>query len=249
MRKKFLLLIGITLILCGCNATYELEIKDEKIKESFYVNETDLLRTEIKDDMNMSFRDYSQLYGEYSDIYTNYYTVFADRAKGELCEITETDDCSIYEKEFIDTAEETGFKLKHEFTFKEYENAAIPMELFPEFRSEYDKQKLTIRLGNNMSFLKSYEGLEKVNFVIKTNYRVLNTNAKQTSNGVYMWSFDQMTEQALVSPYIIIDTTTKIATRNENLTIIVIVLSIIIIVFLVFLLTNLYKKYQINNRT
>lgn len=249
MKKKFLLLIGITFLLCGCNAKYELEIKDEKIKESFFVSETDLLRAGIKDDMESSFKDYALLYGENSDIYTNYYSVFADRDEGELCKMTEDEDCSIYEKEFIDTSEEVGFKLNHVFSFKEYENATIPMELFPDFRAEYDKQRLTIRLGNNMSFLKSYDGLEKVDFVIKTNYNILNTNAKHIGNGVYMWSFDQETGQALMSPYIIIDTSRKMTTKNENLGLIVTILSIIILIVVVFLFVNLYKKYKANNQT
>lgn len=200
MKKKILLIALFTIILTGCKATYKININDGKIKEELSVLETNKDLRDVKDDSGRSFVDYAKLYGDTLDIITSSNYLYSDTECVE--------DCSYYDRGYINDSDKVGFKLSHEYTFEEYKDSTIANEWLPGFYTNFDGRYLTIRGGGTWNYLKSYDSFEELEIQIDTDYRVVTSNAK-ASGTTYTWNIKKEDLNRTNNINIVIDTQGK----------------------------------------
>ena len=245
--KKILIALFLIILLTGCTANYEIEIKNYYIKEELYVKETNKNIVNLKDDLGMSFDDYSKQYGEDNRFhyYINTDNMYLD--DGEECKVSDHNDCAEYIREYISNDKETGFSLSTKFGFNEYKNSGIANDLFPGFDSTFDGRYLTITGGSNYNFINGYKNLTDVNITIKSTYKVVETNLKSESSGIYKTSINSNNKPD-EKMFIKFDTKDESVDINNNtskivLYVILISLAVIILIFLI----RFYIRYKENN--
>lgn len=246
MKKNILILFLLFFVFTGCSANYKIEVFDGKIKEELLVIEPDRTMANKQDDMGMSFRDYALEYGALNDYFTSYYNMYGDDTT--VCQETTDNDCSVYDKEYIDDSSGIGFQLSSSFSFEEYADATIPNDLMPGFSSIYDGRYLTISGGSNWDFMKGYPDLEAINITIKSNYYVTSTNAKNKGNGTYEFQVTKDNYENLDSLYIIFDTSSTRRLHSEYSWIVAVVMTSLVLLLLIFFVFKIVMMNRKNNR-
>ncbi len=233
MKKRLLIIsLFLTIFLTGCNVEYSLEIKDEKIKEKLSVVETDSELFDKKDDTDNSFYDYTKIYGEESNINTDYNGLYSQ----EKC-----DNCSYYDKKVINDNGLLGFELSHEFTFDEYTFSSIANEMIPAFSSTYDGRYLRISGGPLNNYYENYDSLKEFEIKINTNYKVTSTNLEIEDYGKYKWVGNNKDEKL----FIVLDTSEIVETpEDENRDILIFLFIMVggLIIALICMTINKRKK-------
>lgn len=238
MKKKYLIIsLLFIFLLTGCKAKYSLEIKNDVIKETLTITgNSDDERIMEKDDFDYSFYDYSRMYGEDNNIDTDYEAFYDE----EGC----TDSCKYYQKKYINDNGVVGFELSNEFSFEEFKSATIAKELIPSFSTVYDGRYIKISGGPHWKYFSSYKNLDELDISINTNYKVVSTNMKETSEGKYEKSLSEDDG----SLYITLDTKTvlDIGETEEKNNIIIYFIIFIIISVIALLICGLKdrKKYR-----
>ena len=232
MKVKYLLLVILVFMMCGCTAEVNLDISDDKIKESvnitFYQNA--LYPKEI---IKTSFRNYIPIYA--SDLIVD----------------TEADepypDIKYYEKTETDLGDGYLFNYKYNFNIDEYREARTIKDGFKSYNVSYDNTSNTLTLSTNSGrilYFDDYPLLEEVTVNIKTDYLVEENNADSIDGNTYTWVFNKDSKKSI---NMIIDTTETLKERDSRKTnniiiIFSIVFVIVVILFLLFLKNNKNNK-------
>ena len=245
--KKILMILFLIILLTGCTANYEIEIKNNSIKEELYVSETDKKLINQKDDLEQSFDDYAKQYGEDKRFhyYINTENMYLDDE--EECVQSEYNDCAEYKREYISNDKETAFSLSTVFNFDEYKNSGIANDLFPGFNSTYDGRYLTITGGDNYNFINGYKNLNNINITIKSTYKVVETNLKNDSSGIYKININSKNkpQEKLLIKFDTQDESVEIVNTSPKL-FVYIALAIVAILVIIFLI-RFYIKYKESN--
>lgn len=183
MIKKIIFGLFPVLFLTGFTVTYDVEIVDDEIKEKFTVVEKDMNLAKEENEVGESFEDIAKRYGSSYDLYTSFYNLYADNPDISEC----INNCSIYDKEYIEEDDKVGFRLSHTFNFKDYADSSIANEIIPGFQTVLNDKTLLIGGGSSWNFINGYNNFEKIEINIKTDYDVDKTNGKKTDNK-YTWT-------------------------------------------------------------
>ena len=194
MKKKFIILSLLILLMSGCTVNYTIEINDDIIYEYFEANETNMSKAKTG---YINFRDVVNDYSGKKQLLTSYDQCTSD----DPCEGT---GCSYYTKEIIDNNDELALIFSTTFNLNEYYDSSIANEYAPSFTVEKKDNLVKISAGGNLNFTEMYDALDKVIITVKTDYVVTFTNAKKNSDGDYYWSFPE--DSSLQSLYITVDT-------------------------------------------
>jgi len=237
-KKNLIIILLLVFILTGCNAKYSLKVENNMIKEYLEVLEDSNSPSVFnKDEFGSSFYDYSKRIGEEKNIDTSFDAYYSQTG----C----VSDCSFYEKEFVNDNGVVGFKLSHNFTFDEYSSSTIGREYIPGFSSTYDGKYLRILGGPRWNYFDDYSSLEKIDFTIETEYKVVSTNLKKVKDGVYKKTISK--EDSRIS--ITLDTTSIASIEKNNskksngfIVFLIIFGATLLITFIVFIFNNRKKN-------
>ncbi len=232
MKIKYLLLVVLIFMMCGCTAEVNLDISEDKINESvditFYQN---IIYS--KDIIKSSFRNYIPIYG--SDVIVD----------------TEPDlphsDIKYYEKTETDLGSGYLFNYKYNFDIGEYREARTVKDGFRSYDISVDEDDQTISLSTDddgILYFDDYPELEEVTINIKTDYLVEENNADSVDGNTYTWVFDKDSKKNI---NMVIDTTETLEERDSRRsTNTMIIFSIVLVIVVILLL--LLVKYKKNNK-
>ena len=229
MKVKYLLLVFIIFMMCGCTAEVNLDISDDKIKESvnitFYQN-----ALYPKEYIKTSFRNYIPIYA--SDVIVD----------------TEPDqphsDIKYYEKMETDLGDGYLFNYKYNFNIDEYREARTIKDGFKSYNVSYDNTSNTLTLSTNSGrilYFDDYPLLEEVTVNIKTDYLVEEDNADKVDGNTYTWVFDRDSNKNISMVIDTTETIKEIDSRKSNNTMIIVSIVFVIVVILLLLFVK-YKK-------
>ena len=232
MKVKYLLLVVLIFMMCGCTAEVNLDISPDKINESvditFYQN---VLYP--KDIIKTSFRNYIPIYA--SDVIVD----------------TEPDqphsDIKYYGKTETDLGNGYLFNYKYNFDIGKYKEARTVKDGFRSYNISYNNTSNTITLSTDSDgilYFDDYPMLEEVTVNIKTDYLVEDNNADKVDGNTYTWVFDRDSKKSINMVIDAAETLKEIDSRKTNNTIIIISIVLVIAVILLFLLV----KYKKNNK-
>ena len=176
--KKIIILICV-LFLTGCNATYEITIKDNKIKEKLTLIELDQSLFDVEDDTGWTLRDVfeSQITNKKDEFSVEKYTVkdLSDNDKLGL-EYNSKDTKSLINSSAINQC---------------YENPKINI----------DEDLIEFSTGSTFKCYEYYNNLETITIVLKTNHEVVSSNAQTVEDNEYTWVLDKDSEKNIEFSY------------------------------------------------
>ena len=232
MKVKYLILVFIIFMMCGCTAEVNLEISEKKINESvnitFYQN-----AIYSKDIIKSSFRNYIPIYASEPVIDTELDQPYSD--------------IKYYEKTETDLGNGYLFNYKYNFDINEYERARTVKESFRNYNISVNENDNTISISTDnegIMYFDNYSELDEVRVNIKTDYLVEENNADSIDGNTYTWVFNKDSKKSI---NMIIDTTETLKERDSRKTnniiiIFSIVFVIVVILFLLFLKNNKNNK-------
>lgn len=161
MKKKFFLSIFILLLATGCDGTYNLEIYDNRYKEDITVAENNPSNWYTTNKNGVSFNQL--LTEEYNR--DNFY----------------------YKKKLTSTTTTMGLNYKSDFDLDTYSSIAIPYRCYQYFTVLDEGDDIVISTSTKNICYDLYEWLDNITINVKTNHKVLDSNADSVKNGVYTW--------------------------------------------------------------
>ncbi len=173
MKKNILFIICSVLLLTGCSAQYNIEIKSDEIKEELQVYEENLyydyeIEKQIEDNLNIKTG------------------VLKDEQNGD------TEDPNpqykYYLKEKIDSNNRLGIKYTNTFSISDYSKSYIANSCYKYFQVYNNDRYIVLSTSKEFLCIENFDNLYEVTINIKTKYKVEDNNADKVSNNVYSWT-------------------------------------------------------------
>ena len=224
MKIKYLILVLLIFIMCGCTAEVNFDISDNKIKESvdiiFYQN-----ALYPKKVIKTSFSNYIHIYAKDLIVHT-----IPDEPLNNI---------NYYKKRETDLGNGYKFNYSYNFNINEYKEARTIKNAFISYDVSYNEDDNIISVftdNEELLYFKDYPELEEVKINIKTNYLVKEENADSINDNIYTWVFKK---DEVKSINLVIDTSKVINNINyTNITIIGFVMVVIVFIFLLLIFKN-----------
>ncbi len=161
MYKKLLILIPILIILAGCSAKYEVEIKNNKVieKSSFIIDKS------LVEDNNIYYA-VAKLSGKY---FLN-----TDFLLGGNIKEYYDDNKAIYQK-------------SSDTNISNYNNSDIFRYCYDAHNVIIDDDYIMITTSDKFKCFDLYEELDDVDIILKSNHKLIETNADVVDGYIYKW--------------------------------------------------------------
>lgn len=176
--KKIILLICLMVMLSGCTAEVNIDLTEKKVSEDIKITaESDSLNS--KESLKGAFRQYMPV------------------DKNVIIPDTDPDVKQRGIKYYKQDTQELGngyiFNYKYDFDFNDYNNATSLNRVFKSSSLELDRKEkeLTFYTDNGgIILMDEYPSFTNLVVNIKTDLKLIETNADQQKDGVYTWIFN-----------------------------------------------------------
>lgn len=232
MKKKILTLILLIFMVSGCSVEVNLDISDNKIKES---NDITVLENAIytKEILRTSFRDYIPIYA--SDLIVD---TVPDQPFSDVL---------YYNKNTTDLGNGYRFNYSYDFDIDKYGDARTIKDGFRDYSYSYRNDIISLSTDNEgLIYFNDFPLLEEVTVNIKTDYLVEENNADSVNGNTYTWVFNKDSKKSID---IVIDTSKSgdrvLGIVNVSTVITICVVIGIVLIILVLLLIRNRKNNKI----
>lgn len=242
MKNKFKIIILIFLIIIssGCTVNYDLEFKNDKIKETVTITENNI--DKLHSSVGFGLLTNIEMCNKIND--TPIVSVYDKNIDNISIENNKVDKRFEYYKP-NNEVNDSLCKLNYSYTFttSNYKNSFAASQGFKHFNfSEYGDTYI-ISTTRGIDRYNEYTNLDKVVVHIYTNHKVINNNADRVDGENYYWEFSRNDNEKNV--YIMVSKNQLIS--NGILAKIVIIIYIAIVVALLLFAIRIYTKYKKNN--
>lgn len=164
---KILSIFIMIIILCGCDAVYEIEINNNKISEKLTLIEKDSTIFDKQLDSGFTVREmFDSLL--YKDEFSKYDYIVTS----------------------LSNEEQLGVKYKS-FGINSVRNSSVLNQCYNNYSVTEDEESIFIKTGNDFSCYEYYENLETIKIILKTNHEVINSNATLVDGNTHIWNFNK----------------------------------------------------------
>lgn len=160
MKKIIIMLISL-ILLTGCSATYDINIKDKKISDEIKI---------YTDNDNVKKATQATL----------------DHFENELLDFERG--YEHYSKEMYSTDQVTGYVYNYEFTFDEYDAMSQLRKCYKDFDFDYSNNILTIKTSNEFLCRNYYEDMNDITINIDSDYQIVSSNADTRNGNKHSWT-------------------------------------------------------------
>lgn len=160
--KKILILLISAILLTGCNATYDINVKSDKIEDTITI---------MTDSSNVSRANktttdlFNQKIGEWENGH------------------------DFYKREIVTTEEKTGYQYKYSFTYDEYDAMSQIRKCYENFNIDTTNG---LKLSTSEEFLckNYYPQVNSITISITSDYEIKNSNADSVRNNTHIWKIN-----------------------------------------------------------
>lgn len=176
-RIKFILIITCLLFLSGCTATYEINIKDNKITEKLRLIETNTTLFDKATDTGWTLREtFESLLNNDDEFSQANYKVKSLNSDNQLGVEYSANNNSVINSSILNQC---------------YINPSV-----------VEKDGIiTIDTGNNFKCYEYYDNLETIKVVLKTNHEIISTNADEQDGNTYIWNITKDSNKQIQVSY------------------------------------------------
>lgn len=181
MKRKICVLSILLFCITGCHANYDLEIYNNQVKESMKFINNDSSTWDSTVQYDLSYRELLKASVDYP------YPAFNNAVVDENDSI-KLDGVEYYDNTLISNATELGQKLKYnKFDLTNFNESSIVKKCYQYFNViEQDDNIILSTSLENLCF-KEYPLLDRITVSIKTNHKVVSSNATKTKGYNYTW--------------------------------------------------------------
>lgn len=198
--KKILILIIFMVLLSGCTATYELNIKDGKVKEKLRLIETNSAIFDVRNDSGWTLREMQE----------------SMLAKDSFASKN-------YKVKSLNNNNQLG--LEYTSTNEQLFNSSILNQCYINPVVDIRDGIVTLNTGNNFKCYEYYDNLDEIKIILKTNHEVISTNAEEIHGNSYIWNISKESNKQIEISYY--ENFTKKTFNWFNVVIIVLILAAI----------------------
>ena len=181
MKKKILLLV-LLVFMTGCSAEYNIEIYNNEVRENmeFVSTDTSVWDSEVQ---------YGLTYRDLLDASINYpYPVFNSTVVDEDDTI-KLDGVEYYDNKLISDSNKLGQKLKyHKFTLENFNDSSLVNKCYQFFNVIEEGENIVISTSLKNLCFDEYPILENITINLKTNHKVVSSNADIVNGYHYTWN-------------------------------------------------------------
>lgn len=201
IMKKVLILI-FALFLSGCTATYEVNIKDDKVIEKLTLIETDITLFDKQTDTGWTLR-------ETFDSLVNHENEFSNDP---------------YKVKSLNNNERLGVEYTSS-SAKSILNSSILNQCYINPSVVVIDEIVEINTGTNFKCYEYYDNLDTIKVIFKTNHEVISTNATEKNGNTYIWNFTKDSNKDIKISYY-----ENVVNNSNSLVFIFIIVIIVLIV-------------------
>lgn len=182
MKKKIILLFVMMLITSGCEIEYNLEINGDNYNEN-----TTVIGNTLDASENLTELKSKVLYDEYMP---KPIPLFNDSViQSESNEPIEG--VLYYEKEDLADENIVGVQFNGTFDSNNINNSTIINYAYGNFEIIDNENQIAITTDKKFKLFDQQPNLDKVIINIKTNYKVIESNADEVNNNIYTWNINK----------------------------------------------------------
>lgn len=189
MKKKVILLVTSLCIMTGCSATYNIEIYNDMVKEDLeygnFLSET--WDTPIQ---------YGLTYRELVESSVSYpYPVFNSTVVDENDTI-KLDGVEYYDNKLISNRNQLGQSLSyHKFKINNFHDSSIVNKCYQFFNIIEEEDNIIFSTSLKNLCFDIYPELKELTIHLKTNHKVVNTNADKVDGYHYTWDITRENQE------------------------------------------------------
>lgn len=186
--KKIILLLTLTFFLTGCSATYNIEIYNNQVKEDLeYVN-TNSSTWDSEAQYGFTYRELVTTSHEYP------YPAFNSAVVDEDDTI-KLDGIEYYENNLISTNDRLGQSLSyHGFTLDDFSDSSIVKKCYKYFNIIEEGENIVLSTSYENKCFEEYKSLDSITINLKTNHKVVSSNADIVNGYHYTWNITELTK-------------------------------------------------------
>lgn len=167
IMKKTVIII-LFLVLCGCTANYNVEIKDNRIIENMSIIENDFSKLNKENDIGSTM----------------------DKSFDSLT-VKSIYDEKNYNITRIKDNTKSGVEYNKEFSMEDFNTETIAKQCFKNFMYVSNEKGFYIDTGKDSNCFQIYEYLDQINVTLKSSYVVKDNNADKIDGNIYIWNINR----------------------------------------------------------
>ena len=181
MKKLFILFIFM-FFLTGCSASYDIEIYNNTVKEDLVYFEEDSSKWDSEAQYGLSYR-------ELVNSSVNYpYPAFNSTVVDENDTI-KVDGVEYYNNKLLSDNYKLGQSLSyHKFSLDNFNDSSIVKKCYQYFNIIEEDEKIILSTSLTNRCFDEYEKLDKITVNLKTNHKVISSNADSVKGYHYAWN-------------------------------------------------------------
>lgn len=186
MNKKYLILLLVVFLLCGCKANYTIEINEDSINEETYIYSDDSDEYSVKTYRGALLSDYFKALPSLEQ--SAFINTTGEDVSGSSDKDNNDFGLGTYTIKYINKTNEKGSTFTYKYNINEYQNSYVPNMNATTFKYTNTNNEININLKNIYAFT-SYKLLEEVKVLVKVSdyYEVVSNNAQIINGNEYMW--------------------------------------------------------------
>lgn len=233
MKRKIFILIVLTFILCGCEATYNLNITDQNIDEL----------TEIH---NYNKETWESESPSYKELINNNYQINLPtnyNIPGFMEDFTKQEGYNYYNKELITNNNDYGLKIKYQFNNEDYIYSSMAKSNVQTFKFINNNDTYAVSATDFSYPFNAYSNLDKITINVNTNYIMTNANYDSSNKNTYTWTITRDNCQKKTIHFSInTSKNNKKVVGNKTFNIIIIAIGIILIMAFIIITIKVKKS-------
>ncbi len=162
--KKIIILCITTILLTGCNATYNINFTKNKIEDSIKIY------TNNKNVQNAT-KEVTEKFSEQLGNWERGY--------------------EFYKREIYATDKITGYEYTYNFNYEEYDAMSQLRKCYKDFELNYEKDTITINTSKEFLCQIYYPEVNSLELNITSEYEILNSNADKKKNNTHTWNINK----------------------------------------------------------
>ncbi len=216
--KRLFIFVSLLLLLSGCSVSYEINLVNDKIEEKLTIIENDQSLFDVENDTGWTLR---QIFDSFSQDTDNEFSV------------------ENYSVKSLNDETRLGLEYKSDSS-KSLINSSVINQCYNKPTMFVEENVITFNTGNDFKCYEYYENLETISIVLKTNNKVLSSNADLVEDNIYTWNITKDGNKQIEISYEI--------KESKEFNIVTILIIIVVAIVSIGVSFYVYKKFKNENK-